>query len=130
MHLSESELYVYLQCIEILATFRIEKFEIRALLILTQKRNEKRREKIWEIPQKFLGKRKVEIPFGYFIGDHCVCACICVGTCVCVRACVCTCVYMCVYVRVRACVYMCVCMYVHVHVHVYVRVCICVCDSR
>ncbi len=46
--------------------------------------------KYGQVPQKFLGKRKVEIPFGYFIGGHCVCA----------RKCM----YMCVYVRVYMCV--------------------------
>ncbi len=68
--------------------------------------------KYGQVPQKFLGKRKVEIPFGYFIGDHCVCACICVCTCVCV--CMCVCMHVCT----------CVCahVYVHVRVHVYVHV--------
>ncbi len=53
--------------------------------------------KYGQVPQKLLGKRKVEIPFGYFIGGHCVCACTCVCTCVhvCAHACVCTCVCMC-----------------------------------
>ncbi len=81
---------MYLQCIEILAKL---KFEI----------NEKRREKIWASPSKIPGKRKVEIPFGYFIGGHCVCACVCA--------------HAHVYVHVHMCV----------HMHVYVHVCVCAC---
>ncbi len=46
--------------------------------------------KYGQVPQIFLGKRKVEIPFGYFIGGHCVCARMCM--------------YMCVYVYVYMCV--------------------------
>ncbi len=61
--------------------------------------------KYGQVPQKFLGKRKVKIPFGYFIGDHCVCACICACTCVCACMCVYMCVCMHVYVHVRVCVY-------------------------
>ncbi len=65
--------------------------------------------KYGQVPQKFLGKRKVEIPFGYFIGGHCVCACVCAHAHVYV--------HVCVYVHVHMCV----------HMHVYVHVCVCAC---
>ncbi len=59
-----------------------------------------------QVPQKFLGKRKVEISFGYFIGGHCVCARMCIYLCVyvhvCICVCACMCMYMCVYVFVTA----------------------------
>ncbi len=45
--------------------------------------------KYGQVPEKFLGKRKVEIPFGYR-RSLCVYVHVCVCTCVCLRACVCT----------------------------------------
>ncbi len=58
--------------------------------------------KYGQVPQKLLGKKKVEIPFGYLIGGHCVCARMCMYMCVCTHVCVHVCVHMCV------CVYACV----------------------
>ncbi len=64
--------------------------------------------KYGQVPQKFLGKRKVEIPFGYFIGGHSVCACVCAHMCVCMYMCICVCARMCMYMCVYVHVYMCV----------------------
>ncbi len=104
---------MYLQCVEILATFRIAKFGIRALQI--QNRNERGERKYGQVPHKLLGKKKVEIPFGYLIGGHCVCArmCMymCVFMCVCTHVCVHVCACVCTCVRVHVCVRMCVCVY-------------------
>ncbi len=97
---------MYLQCVQILAKFRITKFGIRALQI--QNRNEKRREKVWASPSKITGEKESG-PFGYLIGGHCVCARMCMYMCVCM--CVCT-----------HCMCTCVCAHV--------CMCICVCDSR
>ncbi len=103
---------MYLQCVEILATFRIAKFGIRALQI--QNRNERGERKYGQVPHKLLGKKKVEIPFGYLIGGHCVCARACVCTCVCAHMYV----YMCVHVYVHVCTCMCVCACVYVYMRV------------
>ncbi len=89
---------MYLQCVEILAKFRIAKFGIRALQI--QNRNEKRREKVWTSPSKITGEKESGNTIWIF---HWRSLC------------------------VRAHVYVHVCVRAHVCVHVYVHVCVCTC---
>ncbi len=100
---------MYLQCVQILAKFRIAKFGIRALQI--QNRNEKRREKVWASPSKITGEKESGNTIWIFNWRSlCVCAHVCV------HACMCTCV----------CAHVCMCTCVCAHV----CMCICVCDSR
>ncbi len=93
---------MYLQCID---TSKIKVWNTCIANIKQMKRGER---KYGQVPQEFLGKRKVEIPFGYFIGGHCVCACVCAHMCVCMYMCICVCARMCMYMCVYVHVYMCV----------------------
>ncbi len=106
---------MYLQCVQILAKFRIAKFGIRALQI--QNRNEKRREKVWASPSKITGEKESGNTIWIFNWRS-----LCVCTHVYVHVCVHVYVHVCVHVCVHACMCTCVC--------VHVCMCICVCDSR
>ncbi len=80
---------MYLQCVEMLAKFRIAKFGIRASLI--QNRNEKRRETVWASPSKLTGEKESGNTIWIFHWKSlCVraCVCTCVCTCVCMHVCV------------------------------------------
>ncbi len=90
---------MYLQCVEILAKFRIAKFGIRALLI--QNRNERGERKYGQVPQKLLGEKESGNTSWIFHWRS-----LCVRSHVYVHVCLCVCVHVCIHVCAH--VHMCI----------------------